>query len=141
MPYPVASIPLCSVTSVNCSRAPSSTDLQIVSVQPIRERQPGGRREQGLARSERLALNQIDIQVAVVVVVEHRDARPYSLGLIELAGHPVEVDEPEAGRLGPVGEPLEFAVRSRREGGGWHGRLVALGPTTHEQDNQGKGSS
>ena len=59
-----------------------------------------------MARFERAALHQEDIQVSVVVVVEQRDARSTDLGLIEPAGHAVDVHEGETGRFGTVDEPL-----------------------------------
>src|SRR6185369_5273992 len=40
-----------------------------------------------------------DVEVAVVVVVEQRDARRHDLRVVELAGHPVEMHEVEAALL------------------------------------------
>jgi hypothetical protein len=41
-------------------------------------------------------LNQIDVQVAVVVEVEERNAWRQDLGHVELARHAIDVDEVDA---------------------------------------------
>ena len=66
----------------------------------------GGGREERVAVSEQLALHEVHVEVAVVVVVEESRARSRHLRLVELAGHAVEVDEVEPGLGGPIDEPL-----------------------------------
>ena len=85
-------------------------DLQIVAVEPVAGRLIRGRREQRVAVPEQLALHEVDVEVAVVVVVEQAGAGSGHLGLVEPAGHPVEVHEVEAGLGGPVDEPLHVGL-------------------------------
>ena len=101
---------------------------------------PGGRGARG-GRPEHAALHQVDVEVAVVVVVEQRDARRHDLGLVEPAGHPVDVDEVEAARRGPVDEPLRFAGgRCRRVALERRRRLlplsIAIASTSDEDGSQ-----
>ena len=98
-------MPLCAVTSVKCRRrVPSGLDAQIVPVQTIGQRRAAARRRR--ARAERLALHEIHVEVAVLVVVEERDAGADHLGHVELARHAVDVDEVEAGVRGAIDEPV-----------------------------------
>ncbi len=84
--------------------------LQIVPEQSSLQRQRTLRRKQRLlqflAGAEHLPLRNEHIEIAVVVVIEQRHARAHVLGVIERAGHPVEVHEVEAGRRGAVDKPL-----------------------------------
>ena len=82
------------MTSVKCSvRVPSAADGQVVA------KQPAGRARIVPARAgvERRRLNEKDVEVAVVVVVEERDAGAHLLGQVVLAGRAVDVGEGEAG--------------------------------------------
>jgi hypothetical protein len=54
-------------------------------------------------------LRQVDVEVAVVVVVEEGGARADDLGVVQLAGHPAEMRERQARLFGAVDEPV--AVR------------------------------
>ena len=65
---------------------------QIVAIQPIGER-ARRRGQQRRAGAEHPTLHQIDVEIAVVVVVEERDAWRHDFRLVELAAHAVEVDE------------------------------------------------
>ncbi len=56
--------------------------------------------------AEHRTLNQVHIEVAVVVVIEQRDAGRHDLRVVLFAGHAVEVDEVEADLRGAFGEPL-----------------------------------
>jgi hypothetical protein len=67
---------------------------------------------QRLPRTEHLALNEVDVEVAVVVVVEEADAGRHDLGIIDLTRHPVEVDEVEPGLPGPFDEPFSRCLWS-----------------------------
>ena len=58
-----------------------------------------------MPRSEHLPLNEVHVEVAVVVVVEQRDARRDDLGVVEPPGHAVDMDEVETGLLRPIDEP------------------------------------
>ena len=93
-------MPLASVTSVNRSvRVPSASTARSLRnsrpfERPLRREQRVGQR----LRAEHLPLHQVDVEVAVVVVVEQRDAGRHDLRVVELAGHAVEVDEVETGR-------------------------------------------
>ena len=70
-------------------RVPSALDLQIVPEQPALERQRSRRLRNSacrhLACAQHLALHDEDVEVAVVVVVEQRDAGRHDLGVVELA--------------------------------------------------------
>ena len=61
---------------------------EIVSIQPSAERQRA-RRDDGLTDrltgAQHLPLREVDVEVAVVVVVEERDAAAHHLGEIEVA--------------------------------------------------------
>ena len=86
-------------------------DAQIVPVEPIRQRRAAARG--GRRRAERLTLHQIHVQVAVLVVVEERDAGRQHLGHVELTRHAVDVDEVEAGFPGAIHEPVRSGRRRR----------------------------
>ena len=105
------------MTSVNRNVRVPSADVQIVAVQPAAERQGAFRRQysltEGLACAQHLPLHEVHIEIAVVVVVEQPDTRCHDLGLIETAGHAVEVDEVETRRLREVNEPFGVAFRWR----------------------------
>jgi len=57
---------------------------------------------EGLARPEHRALNQVQVEVAVVVVIQQRASLSGHLHEIEFAGHAVEVHEVEARLPGGV---------------------------------------
>ena len=84
--------------------------LEVVPIQAIRQWQRCLRRNQGvvqrLAQTEHPSLREVEVEVAVVVEVEHRDTGPDHLSEIVLARHPVEVHEVDAHRFGSVAEPL-----------------------------------
>ena len=98
--------------------------LQVIAEKPTLERQRTLRREQGGACPEHLTLNEKNIEVAVVVVIKHRDAGRQILGVIPLTRHAIEMDEVEAGFVGAVGKPL---VPRTRAGTGRTGRLLGVG--------------
>src|SRR5262245_31118963 len=80
---------LSHVGEMQGSSAVSAHD-QIVSVQPIAKRRLTlwgwkERLSERLARSQHLALDEVDVQIAVVVVVEESHAGPEDLGHIQLA--------------------------------------------------------
>ena len=82
-------MPLASVTSVKCSvRDPVGADREIVAKQPSLERQRSLRLRLRLRQrrvcAEHPALHDEDVEVAVVVVIEQRDARRHDLGVVEL---------------------------------------------------------
>ena len=128
IPYERTSRPLASVTSVNRSvREPSACTSRSfrysrsVSGKGICRRQHGvGQR---LARAEHPSLREVDVEVAVVVDVEQRDAGPDHLLEIVLARHAVEVHEVEPHGLGALGEPLrgglgrQVRVRAQQQDG------------------------
>ena len=86
IPARVDAAPLGHVGEPQRARA-VRVDLQIVAVEPTVERQRSFRREhrlaEGLARAQHLPLHEVDVEVAVVVVVEQPDTRRDDLGLIE----------------------------------------------------------
>ena len=92
---------------------------EIVAVQAPRGRQRSLRREQGLigrlVRSEHLSLDEVDVEVAVVVVVEQPGPRRHDLGNVERARRAVEVDEVEAARNRGVDEPVGCGAATRHE--------------------------
>jgi hypothetical protein len=57
------------------------------------------------------ALDHEHVEVAVIVVVEERDARRHHFGIEERAGPPVEMDEGQAGPIGRVPKPLDGGRR------------------------------
>ena len=63
--------------------------------------------------SQQVPLRDVDVEVAVVVVVEEADARRHDLRVVEAARHAVDVREVEAGRLGDVRKPLRSRGRYR----------------------------
>jgi hypothetical protein len=70
---------------------------------------------QRLPLPEHLSLDDVDVEIAVVVVVEQRHTGRHDLRVVELAGHAVEVDEVEAGRVRVFSEPIDG--RALRIGG------------------------
>jgi hypothetical protein len=87
-------------------------DFQIVSEQPSLEGQRLDRlglRLRDWRVPQHPALHDEDVEVAVVVVVEQCDARCHELGVEELAGHAVEMDECQARCFGAFREPLRVA--------------------------------
>ena len=101
-------MPLDSVTSVN-RRLASPFPLTLPLVIP---EQPAAewlfRLHECLLhrlRPEHPSLWHEHVEVAVVVVVEERNAGRHHLGIQEVAGHPVEVRHPQPTRFGGIGEP------------------------------------
>ena len=92
---------------------PRRIHRQIVAEQSIPGCRIRPRRERRVA-AERVSLDEIDVEIAVVVVVQQRSAGTHDLRLIEAARHPVEVNEVEASDRGDVLEPLHRGVRTRR---------------------------
>ena len=83
-------------------------NLQIVPKQAASQRRGITRREQRIGErlfSQHLSLDDEDVEVAVVVVVEERDAGRHDFGVIELAGHAVEMREGQPGWRSGVGKP------------------------------------
>ena len=125
---------------------------EVVPIESIRQR-PLRRSEQRRPWPEPPALNEVDVEVAVVVVIEHRDAGPHDFGLIEPAGHAVEMGELNPRRRCAIDEPL-FVACVRPDGGclapavrglRWFGRWRA-GPrhagnrsATQDEQEQGRG--
>src|SRR5262249_20858242 len=72
------------------------------------------RRVGKLPRAERGALQHQDVVLAVVVVVEERNARAGYLGEVVLAAHAVEMGELNARCLGDVGERFGRVRSGRR---------------------------
>ncbi len=73
-------------------------DLEIVAIEAVGERRGVGRRkdEPVTGRAvERIPLAEVDVEVAVVVVVEQRDRPTHHLGEVERSSHEVVVDEVE----------------------------------------------
>ena len=109
MPYGRTSMPLGPVTSVKCSvRVPSAP-----TTRSLRKRRSPSGPAGGYVASFSVffapsicALHQVDVEVAVVVVVEQGDAGRHDLRVVPLARHAVEVDEVEAGLFGALDEPL-----------------------------------
>ena len=104
-------MPLAAVTSVKRSDAGRGVCLQIVAEQASLQRQRvPGRRNRGLAhrplRGKHPPLREIDVEVAVVVVVEERNAAREHLGEVELARHAVEVGKGQTGLGGAIDEPV-----------------------------------
>ena len=111
-------MPLAAVTSVKRSDAGAVDRRQIVAEQTTFQRQRVRRRRNGRAL-DRLALRQhaplreVHVEIAVIVVVEKRDAARQHLGEIELARHAVEVGEGETG----LGRAIDEPVARRTRGG------------------------
>ena len=107
---------------------PVGQHAQIVPVKAPLERQRGRldrRLAQRLPFAQHLPLDDVHVEVAVVVVVQQRDARRQHLRKIEFSRHPVEVGEPQAGLLGPIDEPIDgIAIHGSRSG-----RLSRAGAT------------
>ena len=96
--------------------------LEVVAVKPICQRQwhSGGQESVGqrLAPTNHLSLYQVDVEVAVVVVVEQRHAGTHHFLEVIPARHAVEVHEIEADGLCAVGEPfLSGGTRASRHPG------------------------
>ena len=120
---------------------------EVVPIEPIRQR-AFRRSEQRRPGPEQSALHEIDVEVAVVVVIEQRDAGPHDLGLIELPGHAVEVDEVDprrrrlideplfVARIGPDGGRSVHGVRGSRLFGSRRGGLGRAGGRSTTQDQQ-----
>src|SRR5205085_4900580 len=85
-----------------------SSNGEIVSIQPAakwqRMRWDGGLLD--VCAAEHLSLREVDIEIAVVVVIEEGDAAPDHLGEVKLPGHAVEIREVETGRLRPIDKPI-----------------------------------
>ena len=56
--------------------------------------------------------DEVHVEIAVVVVVEHRDARPDDLRVGELPRHPVRMRKAQAALFGAIGKPIACDVRS-----------------------------
>ena len=120
---------------------PAGPRLEIVAIQPVARRLPRGRRQEWIAVPEPSALHQVDVEVAVVVVVEQAHPGAHHLGLVEPAAHPVDVDEVEPRLRGAVDEPVAVVLdrqdrRCARSGGvGGSRRLRPAGgqPTGNSQ--------
>src|SRR5262245_4291589 len=84
--------------------------LKIVAEQAALERQrPHGleqRIAELLARSHDVPLDEKHVEVAVVVVIQQTNSGRHDFWEIEFARHAVEMDEVEAGSVGPIGEPI-----------------------------------
>src|SRR5207249_4798486 len=99
-------------------------------------------REQRRARAEHLPLRQIEVQIAVVVVVEQRRARADDLGVVELPRHPAEVKESQRGFFSTIDEPVTIRrqpVRrsARTDRGFWIRRpLTPVASATCRNDNR-----
>ena len=114
----------CALRDVGESQEPRAVgaDLEVVAVEAAGERQ----RMLGLEHRvlepislEQRALAEVDVEIAVAVVVEDRDAPAQHLGEVELAHHAVEMDEVEAGLLRHLAEDrLRIAGGRRRAGRG-----------------------
>ena len=70
--------------------------------------------------AEHVSLNDEDIEVAVVVEVEQRDAGRHDFRVVEVAGHAVEVREGETGLFRPIDEPFHRFI----DDGGFLGGLA-----------------
>ena len=105
---PDQTAPLRDVREAQRARPIGAHD-EVVPVQAVRQRPRTRRRDQGLVErfsgAKHLALHQVDVEVAVVVEVEHRAAGAHDLADVELAGHPVEVHEVYPRLFGSIGEP------------------------------------
>ncbi len=115
-------MPLAAVTSVKCSvRVPSARDNQIVAIQPV----------VGLPPVEPAALHQVDVEIAVVVVVEERHTRAENLRHVELTRHAIDVDEVDTGLGGAIDKPLCLRCRRVRLGG----VLFRMATASHEHED------
>ena len=97
IPYPVATMPLRSVTSVKWSRPAPDRSLR-------KRRLRGRASPAGRTAPKRTALHREQIEIAVVVVVEERASRPDHLRQQQLSGRAVDVNEVEPDFGSPVGE-------------------------------------
>ena len=89
---------------------------EIVAKQAIFQRTL--RREQSIGDrpvgAKHLSLGHVYVEIAVVVVIDQRDAGRHDLGVVELARHAVEVHEVESRRLGPLAKPFGFRCGLQR---------------------------
>ena len=99
------------------------------------------RRNQGLACPraipEHLSLHEIDVEVAVVVEIEHPDTGRHYFREIELARHAVEMEEVDTGLLGLLDKPLSRSGTAGSRRGAWR-RIRAVAPATearHAHEN------
>ena len=97
-------------------------DDEIVAKESILQRPafPGFVEQVGIG-SERLALRDVHVEVAVVVVIEQRDTRRHDLRIVIMSGHPVEMGEGEACFRSAVDEPVRLRC-CRGRGLGARGR-------------------
>ncbi len=106
-----------------------SCDLEIVAEEAI-----GKGLLQDLAWPEHASLNQVDVEVAVVVVVEERAAGAHDLAEVELPRHAVEMDEVETRGRGQVDEDLPGAGRAA-------GSLASAGEEQRRRESsEGRGA-
>ena len=95
---------------------PVRVHVQIVSKEPVSERRLFRRRKEGvvqvLAGSQHLTLHQVDVQIAVVVVVEEGAPGPHHFAEVILSGHSVEVAKVDSDSLGDVLEKIGTGVAS-----------------------------
>jgi len=127
-----------AIGEVQLARSVGS-NREIVAIQPAAKRlraRGNDRLIDGLARSQHLALREVDVEIAVVVVVEQRDAAAHHFREIEIAGHAVEVGEVEAGCGGAIDEPVAI-VRLRRSERA-RGRCVVSGTAPAGGDDQAR---
>ena len=113
-------------------RAAVGRRVQVVAKETMRQR--SARRQRGvgerLAGAQHVALRQVEIEIAILVVVQQGAARSHHLEVVALPGHAVEVMEVEPGRGGRLDEPglgrglgADRRRRGRRrEGGNDHRR-------------------
>ena len=116
--------------------------LEVVPVQAVPRRTGPGRdgvRVERTAWAGRTALYDVDIEIAVVVEVEHRRAGPHGLDDPELSGLAVEMHEVDAGRSGQVDEPGLAGGRCGRLRGGVDADPGDAGPggEQHREDRPG----
>ena len=101
---------ICDLSETQRSRTIGS-DREVVAVQAILQRslrwEP--RILDRFSLAQHLALHQVQVEIAVVVVVEQPDTGRHDLRVVVLPGHPVEVDEIDPGRRRPLDEPVLVA--------------------------------
>ena len=99
---------------------PISVDVQVVPEEASFQRQSGaGRKQRILQRlpvAQHVALDQVDVQIAVVVVVEQCDAGRQHFRKVVLTGHPVEVRERQPDILASDIEPAWLGMVLRQPG-------------------------
>ena len=107
MPYPRETMPLALGDVGEMQRARAvGVHGEVVSKEPAARTSGFGLRGSGSDVQERTALHQEDIEIAVVVVVDHGRARRDDLGVIELALHAVHVPELQSAFFGAIDEPV-----------------------------------